>query len=358
VNLLDRYVVREFLGVLLPVLLGFVVLYLIVDFFDRLDILLRHDASVYSAVKYFAFKVPLMVTQVLPPAILVASLLSLGLLNRRNEITSMRAAGVSLGQTARPLLIVAALVSLLALAWDEIVVPYCAREFQYVNNIEIRKRAQRGIFSDREIWYRGAQGIYNIEHVDQKQGTLYGLTIYKIDPAFGIRTILEVPKAKWTSKGWDAEGAVEHIAKPNGDLETHPVEVREQIISETLNDFLEVHREPEELSYFALRARIQQLSQQGIDPSGYLVALQMKLAVPFASLVLAWVGIPLAGRVRRHPSIAATLGAGLLVGAGYWVILAFGKSLGDTSVLPAIPAAWAANVLYLLLGGVFFLSSE
>lgn len=357
-TLLDRYIVREFLGIFLPVLLGFVVLYLIVDFFDRLDILLRHDASVYAAMKYFAFKVPLMVTQVLPPAILVASLLSLGLLNRRNEITSMRAAGVSLAQTARPLLIVAALISILALAWDEGVVPYSARQFQYVNNVEIRKRAPRGIFSDREIWYRGAQGIYNIEHVDQKQGTLYRLTIYQVDPAFGLKTILEIPTATWTASGWEAHGAVEHIVTPNGDLETRPVEMREPVISETLSDFLEVHREPEELSYLALRARVQQLSQQGIDASGDLVALQMKLAVPFASFVLAWVGIPLAGRVRRHPSIAATLGAGLLVGAGYWLILAFGKSLGDTTVLPAIPAAWAANVLYLLLGGVLFLGSE
>jgi lipopolysaccharide export system permease protein len=358
VNLLERYVVREFLGIFLPVLLGFVLLYLVVDFFDRLDILLRHNASVYSTIRYFAFKIPLMVTQVLPPAILVASLLSLGMLNRRNEITSMRAAGVSLAQTARPLLIVAALISLLALAWDEGVVPYCARQFQYVNNVEIRKRAPRGIFSDREIWYRGAQGIYNIEHVDQKDGTLYGLTIYQVDPAFGLRTILEVPTANWTTKGWEAHGAVEHIVQPNGDLETRPLQTSGPVITETLNDFLEVHREPEELSYLALRARIEQLAQQGIDPSGDVVALQMKLAVPFASFVLAWVGIPLAGRVRRHPSIAATLGSGLLIGAGYWVILAFGKSLGDTTVLPAIPAAWAANVLYLLLGGVLYLSSE
>jgi lipopolysaccharide export system permease protein len=358
VTLLDRYVVREFLGVLLPILLGFVLLYLIVDFFDRLDILLRHQASTISAVKYFAFKTPLMVTQVLPPAVLVAALLSLGLLNRRNEVTAMRAAGVSLAQTARPLLIVAAGISVLALAWDEAVVPYCARQFQYVNNVEIRKRALRGIFSDREIWYRGAQGVYNIEHVDQKHGALYGLTIYQVDPDFGLRTILEVPTARWSASGWEAHGALEHIVQPNGELDTRPVAAGKPVISETLNDFLEVHREPEELSFLALRARIQQLSQQGIDASEDLVALQMKLAVPFASFVLAWVGIPLAGRVRRHPSIAATLGAGLLVGAGYWVILAFGKSLGDTTVLSAIPAAWAANTLYLLLGGIFFLSSE
>jgi hypothetical protein len=123
-------------------------------------------------------------------------------------------------------------------------------------------------------------------------------------------------------------------------------------------NFSDVHREPEELSYLALRARIHQLSQQGIDPSGYLVALQMKLAVPFASSFSRGSAYLWLGGSAVIPCIAATLGAGLLVGAGYWVILAFGKSLGDTTVLPAIPAAWSANALYLLLGGVLFLSSE
>lgn len=357
-NLLDRYVVREFLGIFIPTLLGFVLLYLIVDFFDRLDILLRHDASVYAAMKYFAFKVPLMVTQVLPPAVLVSCLVGLGLLGRHNEITAMRAAGVSLVQTARPLLLTALVISVAALAWDEGLVPYCSREFQRVNNTEIRKREQRGIFSDREIWYRGKQGIYNIEHVDQKRGKLYGLTVYRIGPDFSLGAILDVPVATWNGGHWQADDATEHIVGPSGELESRPIRVDTLLISETLGDFLEVHREPEELSYLELRQRIERLGAQGIDPSGYAVDLQMKLAVPFASFVLAWVGIPLAGRVRRNPSIAATLGAGLLVGAGYWVILALGKSLGETTVLPAIWAAWAANAIYLLLGGALLLGSE
>jgi lipopolysaccharide export system permease protein len=299
-----------------------------------------------------------MVTQVLPPAVLVSSLLGLGLLGRHNEITAMRAAGVSLAQTARPLLLTALAISVAALAWDEGLVPYCSRQFQLVNNVEIRKRAQRGIFSDREIWYRGAQGIYNIEHVDQRRGKLYGLTVYRIGPDFSLRTIVDVPIATWSGSEWQAHDATEHIVSQNGELESRPLRSATPVISETLGDFLEVHREPEELSYLELRRRIDQLAQQGIDPSGYLVDLQMKIAIPFASFVLAWVGIPLAGRVRRHPSIAATLGAGLLVGGGYWVILAFGKSLGDTTVLPAMWAAWAANGIYFLLGGALFLGSE
>lgn len=357
-SLLSRYIARELLGIFLLTLFGFVLLYLIVDFFDRLDILLRHDASVASATKYFVYKIPLMVTQVLPPAVLLATLVGLGLLGRRNEITVMRAAGVSLFQTARPLLLAAALISVLAFAWDEVVVPYCSRQFQYVNNVEIRKRAQRGVFSDREIWYRGSHGIYNIEHVDQNRGTLFGLTVYRIGNDFDLTTIIEVPAVTWRESRWETHGAVKHLVTPDGDLQTRPLDPGELVIAESLDDFREVQREPEELSYGELRSRVSQLAAQGIDASEDLVDLQMKLAVPFANFVLACVGIPLAGRVRRHTSVAALVGMGLCAGAGYWVILAFTKSLGHTGVISPVPATWAANAIYLAIGGSLFLGRE
>jgi lipopolysaccharide export system permease protein len=357
-SLLSRYVVRELLGVFVPTLLCFVLLYLVVDFFDRLDILLRHDASAASAIRYFVFKIPLMVTQVLPPAVLLATLVALGMLGRRNEITVMRAAGVSLMQTARPLLIAAAVISCLAFAWDELVVPYCSRQFQYVNNIEIRKRAQRSLFRDREIWYRGSRGIYNIDHVDQSRGMLFGLTIYDITGSFDLSTIVEVPTATWKGNGWEAHGAVKHWITESGDLETTPLAADDIVIGESLDDFREVRREAEELSYAELRSRVENLTSQGIDASEYLVDLQMKLAVPLASFVLACVGIPLAGRVRRQTSVAALVGMGLCAGAGYWVILAFTKSLGDTGVIGPVPATWTANAVYLAIGGSLFLGRE
>src|SRR5690242_98886 len=96
----SRYLLREFVGLLIPIILAFLIVYLIVDFFERLDVLLRNHAAPAAALRYFFYKIPLMVTQVLPPAVLAAMLISLGMLSRRNEITALRASGVSLLQTA------------------------------------------------------------------------------------------------------------------------------------------------------------------------------------------------------------------------------------------------------------------
>lgn len=354
----SRYLIREFLGIFVPIVVAFVLLYLVVDFFDRLTILLKNHAPGMAALRYFLFKIPLMITQIMPPAVLTGMLVSLGMLSRRNEIVALRASGVSLYQTAVPLIGLAALISFGTLAWNETVVPYCTREYQYVNYVEIRKRAPRGILNDREIWYHGADGFYNIDHIDARRQTMFGVTIYKTDAKFDLHTIVQIAAAHWTDAGWVTTDAVARTIGDDGAVVTERLDPHEPLMHETLNDFLEVHRESEELSYVALRRRIEDLTRKGIDASNYLVDLHMKLAVPFASFVLACVAVPLAGRVQRHPSVATILLTGLVLAFAYWVVLGLTTSLGQSGVLPAVVAAWASNVVFFLLGVALFLSCE
>jgi lipopolysaccharide export system permease protein len=356
-SVLNRYLARQFLGFFIPILLSFVFLYIIIDLFDRMDILLRHDATVGEATRYFAFKIPLMITHVTPPAVITSVLLALGMLGRRNEIVALRAGGVSLVHMAVPILVLATGISVAALVWDETVVPYCSRKFQYVNNVEIRKRAIRGVLSDRAIWYHGADGFYNIDYVDRARQAVFDLTIYRLDDQFRLRSVVTVPRAEWVEGRWEAHDALEH--ELDGDVaHVRPVGPDSLSIPETLDDFLEVQREPEELSFTELRERIATLTRKGIDASHYLVDLYLKLALPFASVVLATVAIPIGGRLRRHPSMAAIVGVGTAVGFCYWVLLGLGASLGQSGAIPPLMAAWSANAVYMLVGAVLFLWSD
>lgn len=356
-TVVNRYLARQFLSLLVPILAAFVLLYIIIDLFDRLDILLRHDASLSASIRYFLFKIPLMLTQITPPAVITAALLTYGMLGRRNEIIAFRSGGVSLLQTALPVLVLSLVISAAALVWNETVVPYASRKFQYVNNIEIRKRALRGVLSERAIWFHGGDGFYHIDYVDRGQQAIFDVTIYRLDSRFRLRSVIHVARADWRDGRWHTTDAIEYAMTDASGPGT-PVPVDSLHISESLDDFLEVQREPEELSFTALRERINDLARKGIDASHYLVDLYLKLALPFASCVLAVVAVPIAGRLRRHPSIAAIVGIGTAVGFGYWVVLGLSTSLGQTGALPPLVAAWAANGVYLLLGTALFLSSD
>lgn len=357
-RVLRRYLIREFLGLLAPILLGFVLLYVVIDLFERLDTILKNEATLSATFRYFAFKTPLMVTQVLPPAVVISTLMVYGVASRRNEIIALRAGGVSLLQSAAPVLAVAMIVSLIALLWNETVVPYSTRHYQEINLLEIKKRDRRSLLSDHEIWYHGELGFYNIGHADVRRRALLGVMIYQTDPEFSLVRLVRIPVLLWDGSSWRGQEATEHVAVSGKPPETRRLRDNEIVLPERFDDFLEVQQEPEELGYSALRERIDQLRRKGIDASELEVDLHLKAAIPLSSLVLAWIAIPIAGRVRRHASIAAIVGIGALVGFGYWVALGFSSSLGQGGVLPALVAAWSANAIYSILGTILFLHGE
>lgn len=358
VSVLSRYLFREFWGVFSLTLLGFIGLYLIIDLFERLNFFLKNDASLGASVRFLAYKLPLIVTQMVPPAVIAGVLVSLAQLGRHNELIALRASGVGLLRIARPLLVTAAAISLAMLAWGETVVPLSMRRQQEVSLVEIRKQAPRTVLGDRATWYHGAEGFYHIDHIDRGRQTLFGVVIYHVDPDFRVTHTTEIRSAHWTGERWDIPQAIERRVSPDGDVQITAVDVHGLLRHEKLEDFLEVFREPEELSYAVLSDRIDALTRKGIDASSYLVDLHLKLAIPFMSFVLAALAIPIAARPQRHTSVALTLGVGIVVGFSYWLVLAFSLSLGHSGAIPPLVAAWAANGICLLGALFLFLSVE
>ena len=352
------YLLREFGRVLLLAMGGFVILYLCVDFFERIPRMMEHDPGADRIAIFFLLKLPLMVSQTMPAAVLAAILLSLGGLARRAELMAMRASGISLWQMAAPLVVACGLISATMLAWDEYVVPPSAARSDYIEVVEIKKRSYRGHFRKSGIWYQDRRGFTNINRFDPKNSAIFGLTRYEFDDQFQLKRIISASGAQWDGEDWIANGAYEVLVAPTGDVQTKPLGKRNLDLEETPEDFTGVYRHPELMSFRDLSEQIEDLSAKGIDTNDARVDLWLKLALPFASLVMALVGIPLASSYSRQSSTAASVGAALVVGFSYWVVLALTASLGKVELLSPPVAAWTANVLFAAVGSIFFLSSE
>ena len=210
------HLAREFLWAFALTLGAFIAIYVIADFFDRFDTFLRHDASGGAIVRYFLFKIPLVVTQATPLAVLTGGIVGLGLLARQHEFVALRACGVSIWQMITPLLALAALISVAAFAWNESVVPYSAHRWHMIETVEIKKRALPTVFMGRDIWYHGRVGFYNIERVNAKRNALYGLRIYHLGTDFRPQRVVEVDTATWTDEGWQFAGARTRRLTPGG----------------------------------------------------------------------------------------------------------------------------------------------
>ena len=101
-KLLDRYILKTFLNFFVITCVSFIGLYLIVDFFQRFRMFLSNDATAWQMASYFLYSIPLIISLVLPAAILLATLLTYSSLSKFSEITAMKANGISLYRIVAP----------------------------------------------------------------------------------------------------------------------------------------------------------------------------------------------------------------------------------------------------------------
>jgi lipopolysaccharide export system permease protein len=355
---LPRYVLGECLRIFGLCMAGFLLIYVLVDLFDRLDTFLKYHAGVGTVLRYLAYRVPLAVTQLVPVATLAAVLLGLGIMARHNELTALRASGVSTVRVAAPLLLAGLVLGAATLAWNEIVVPHCSEHARYIENVEIRQRQPKALLSAYGIWFHGKAGIYSIEHFDARQRAIVGLTVYDFTPGFELRRLIEIPAARWQDDHWELRDAVERTFDTEGEIVTRALPPESFVLPDQPRDFQLIEKDPEELSFRRLRRYIRELSRKGIDTTEPRVDLHLKLALPLLPLVMILVAVPLAARNPRRRSVTASVGTGLIVGFSYWVLLALTVSLGHGGAIPPALAAWTANAVFALVGAFLFLGPD
>ena len=356
-SILDRYLVRAFLRIFSSSLLIITVLYLIVDFFDRINTFFQAGASVGTVIRYFLYKAPLSISRVVGFATLFSALFCLGMSARMNEITAMRSSGISVQRIAFPLVVVSIGISLATFFWNEALVPIFAHRAQAIYQTEIKNKQQQSLFGTRDIWIRGQGSFINIEHFDTRTNVLERVTVFLLNRDFSLRGLVEIPSAQWNGQQWETKSATEWTVLSDGKMGDRKA-VSFPPISETPDDLKLLARDAEGFSFFELQAQISDMKAKGIDPTVYEVDLQAKLALPFISVLMVLLATPFALKKQMSGGLALSFGAAMVIGFGYWVLAAFCISLGHSGALPAWTAAWIPNAVFAMIGFFYFTAEE
>ena len=182
-TVLDRYIAREFILTFFFVLLAFLCLYLVVDFFERIRMFLSNNATLAQIVSYHLYTVPSVVATMMPACVLLAALITFGLFSRNHEIVAMKANGISLYRIARPVLAFALLACGLNFLLNEFVTPAANWQAEYIKYVEVQKKKEWGAFKENQIWYKSQNAIYNFKLFAPAENRLKGVTISYLDPA-------------------------------------------------------------------------------------------------------------------------------------------------------------------------------
>ncbi|HEY5998619.1 MAG TPA: LPS export ABC transporter permease LptG [bacterium] len=359
-TILQRYVTREFLKIFALCFGGLLGTYVLVDFFQRIDLFLNFPTPVRWKLLYFALKMPLFVFHITPVSLLVALLVTLGILNRNREITAVKCGGITLVHICAPLVLAGAAASALVFLTNEFLVPAATREAQAVLDVRIKNRPMRSIFRQNRIWFYGErQTIYNIQLLDPVEQSIEGVTLYRFDRSGRrLNQRIDARSARYRRGRWDFTQVTIRTFLPDGGIRTVSYPRRSLKLPERPQDISQYRERPEEMNFRALAEYVRKLRRSGFNPASYVVDLHAKLALPLVSLVVALLAIPFAFRAGPSGGIVASLGASITLGFAYWIVLSIGISLGHAGRLAPSLAAWLPNVFFVGLAAYLWLHLE
>jgi lipopolysaccharide export system permease protein len=354
---LHRYVVREYLKILSLSLSSLILIYIIVLFFQRVNLFVKYQAPFYLIFEYLLYKIPEVTFQwTLPYGVLLATLLTLGILSRNSEITAMKAGGVSLYRIVLPLLLLALLISLISFIGNESLVPVTIQRTQYLLDVKVRREQPSSFFKNFKIWYHSDHRIFNIQLLDPEKKILKGLTLYQFDNDFYCTQRIDAREAKWINGKWQFyEGVIRDFDK-SGSMQITSFKEMEFSLPENWESFQHIERPSEEMSFTELRSYIQKIQSAGYDATRYWVDLYSKLSYSFLNLIMVLIGIPFALKTGRSGGVALSIGVSVMIGFAYGMTFYIFLSFGKSGILSPFLSAWTPTFLF-ALAGIFTLMS-
>jgi lipopolysaccharide export system permease protein len=356
-RILYRYVTREYLKTFALSLCSLILIYVIVLFFQKVNVFIRYEAPFYLVFEYLLFKIPEVTFQwTLPYAVLLSTLLTLGGLARHSEITALKAGGISLYRITLPVFLIALLVSFFSFLGNEYLVPFANQTTRYLLDVKVRKEKPVTFFKNYKIWYRSGPRIFNIQLLDPEKKTLKGFTLYQFNDRFECVQRVDAREVHWRNGGWRLySGAVRELDSDNS-LKTTLFREMDFPMTETWESFRKIERDPEEISYSELRTYIQRIQSSGYDATRYLVKLHSKLSYPLLNLIMVLIGIPFALKTSRSGGVALSIGMSVLIGLVYGVMFYVFVSFGKSGVLPPLLSSWIPTLIFGLSGVVTLMS--
>jgi LPS export ABC transporter permease LptG len=380
-SLLDRYIARAWVGNVALVMLAFAAVYFLADFMDLIDDFQQNRVPGRVVVHYYAFHVFQILFTVAPIAVLVAVLITLGVLARNNEITAMKAGGISVYRAAMPVMGMGLVSSLLLYGLQEWVLPQTNKAAATERNVIKGRPAQSSDQFDRHWMLASDDRFYNFDYILERDraprrgvaegGTggefsVYGFSIYDVNPGrWELEERVFTSRASWNA----SEGAYEldrGWRRTTGARPTFQRFVSQRVRAigrdpggeiEPPNYFKRDEKPSDTMGFAELGLYIRSLEAHGFDVAKLRVQLYRKLAFPMVGLVMTLLAVPFSFVVARRGALYG-IGIAIVIAIVYWAVLGIFEALGNNALLHPALAAWAPNLIFGAVGLYLILTLE
>lgn len=351
-KIFDRYIIKQFLLTALFALIAFTVIFVVVDMMENLDDFIDKRVDTAVVVQYYLYFMPEIIKLMIPVGMLLSSLFTTGRLSNQNELTAIKASGVSLYQFMLPLLIVGFIISILSVYFNGWIVPEANKKKFYVARVHLQR-------------YLEAQGKYNIFMQDTATRIIaigYFDDVHNVAHRVSIQdfsdtnpTVMvarfDANQMAWdsTTGTWKILNGMKRFFIDEKEYITHVAELNIGKLHFAPDDIVKKVRKPDELDYFELRAFIENQRRSGNDVSRWLVDFYGKISFPFANFIVVLFGVPFSSTKRRS-GLAVEFGISIGICFTYLLFMKISQVFGYTGVLNPLFTAWLANLIFLVAG--------
>jgi len=254
--------------------------------------------------------------------------------------------------------VVALLVSCGAFLINEYVVPPTLQRSLSIRRVILKRQVPSARVVRNRFWFKGSEGIYSIACFQPAKKQLQGVILLMVQRPFTLARRIDAASAQWNGKDWIFYEVTETDFGEGGHLTKRHYPEKMLHIPEVPEDFQEIQEKTEEMPFSELRKYVRKIREEGYDATPYQVDLHRKIAFPFLNVITIFIGVPFSLRSSRAGGMGFGVAVSMVIGFIYYVVFALGVSLGHSGVLPPVISAWAANVLFSILGIYLLLRAE
>ena len=356
-GLLNKLILGSCAGPFVFGILIFVLIFVAGDLlFQAAKLIIEQGVAFAVVARLFLYRLPEVVIMTVPMSSLLSTLLGMSTLNGGSELIALKSLGIPFRRILRPILFASILISITALAFNETFVPFASIAADRLMKYEIMKNqaaaVQEKVFLREEEKGQLKRVLY-IDELDPNEGRMSGIMMHEFDDGH-LATTLHARRGMWqNSQWWIEDGRIYSITR-EGEVSLLLRFERQRLALRLSPEQLQRStRKPSSMSAHELWSYITQAGNVGTDLSKLWVMFHLKLAVPWACVIMAVLGAGFGASRRGRSGGGVGFGISVVMVFAYYVVMSLCRALGESGNIPAVLAGWGPNCVFLVIA-LFF----
>ncbi len=344
---LDIYVGKLYFRLLLIILLGVVVLFVVVNFFENIEKFVSKGFKPISVLKYYAYQIPYLSVLMFPVANLLAVFFVVGELSRNFEIVAVKSSGISMKRFFLSIYTIAILSTIVAMFLNMYVVGSWMKKAERVLAVEIegRKIPKTRTFASDLVFISGNK-VYYFRSISAITNRADGIIMVELEREGRVSRRVESLWGVYDGKVWTLYRVHEFIFTDSGLVHLYKRERIFKEMEESPFEFLKETKELQQMNVNELVQRIDKLSRSGFETNAERTELYIRLSFPFMNIIIVLLALPIAvamgGRGR-----AWGFGISVVLVFVYWGLSEAFRTLGMVGKLDPLLSAVIPNLIFL-----------